>query len=254
MSKYVYIKTADNDAYMNTAANFRGAVHSGDTAVDLYFNAAGSGVAGAFDKIPLVVTTEKEQEVMDNIGGALAGTHSKGMIVIADDVAKNYVNGNISSVGAFSLASTGALMKRNVESVTANDTLTADESGKMFIFADADGAILTLPDSGAGDIVGTYFDFFVGISATSNEHKVVNADTTNEKIWGNLMRVDTDTSDTLVAEPCLVGDNFSAIAFDGTTTGILGSFFRLTNTAADRWFVEGTILVNGTAATSLGAS
>jgi hypothetical protein len=49
---------------MSTAANFRGAIHSGDTAVDLYFNAAGSGVAGAFDKIPLVVTTEKEQEVI----------------------------------------------------------------------------------------------------------------------------------------------------------------------------------------------
>ena len=254
MSKYVFIKTANDDAYMNTAANFRGAVHSADTAVDLYFNAAGSGVAGAFDKIPLVVTTQKEQEVMDAIGGALAGSHSKGMVVIADDVASSYVNGNISSVGAVSLASTGALMKKNVESVTADDTLTADESGKMFIFADVDGATLTLPDSGGGDIIGTYFDFFVGISATSNEHKVVNADTTNEKMWGNLMRVDTDTSDTLVAEPCLVGDNFSAIAFDGTTTGILGSFFRLTNTAADRWFVEGTILVNGTAATSLGTT
>ena len=255
MSKYVYIKTANNDAYMNTAANFRGAVHSGDTAVDLYFDAAGSGVAGAFDKIPLVTVTEKEQEVMDNIGGALAGTHSKGMIVIADDVASNYVNANISSVGAFSLASTGALMKRNIESVTADDTLTEDESGKMFIFADVDGATLTLPDSGGGgSMIGCYFDFFVGISATSNEHKVVAADTTNEKIWGNLMRVDTDTSDTLVAEPCLVGDNFSAIAFDGTTTGILGSFFRLTCTAADRWFVEGTILVNGTAATSLGTT
>ena len=59
MSKYVFIKTLDNSAYMNTAANFRGAVHAADTTVDLYFNAAG-GVAAErmYDKITLTVTTE----------------------------------------------------------------------------------------------------------------------------------------------------------------------------------------------------
>jgi hypothetical protein len=164
------------------------------------------------------------------------------------------LNSTLSVVGATTFQSTVAGQRVLVESVTADDTLTAAESGKMFIFADVDGATLTLPDSGAGDIIGVYYDFFVGISATSNEHKVVCTDTTNEKIWGNLFRIDTDTSDTLVAEPCLVGDNFSAIAFDGTTTGILGSKFRLTNTAADRWLVEGVILVNGSAATSLGTT
>ena len=122
MSKYVFIKTANDSAYMNTAANFRGAIHSADTAVDLYFKSAGSGVEGAFDKIPLVVTTQKEQEVMDSIGGSLAGSHSKGMVVIADDVASKYVNANITSVGAFSLASTGVLTKRNIELVTAIDS------------------------------------------------------------------------------------------------------------------------------------
>ena len=80
--KSVFIKTANNDAYMNTVSNFRGAVHSADTAVDLYFQAAAASSTGgaAYDKIPLVVTTEKEQEVMADISGALAGlnwTHKK---------------------------------------------------------------------------------------------------------------------------------------------------------------------------------
>ena len=101
MSKYVFIKTADNSAYMNTVANFRGAVHSADTAVDLYFASAGSGVEGSFDKIPLVVTSNKEQEVMEAVGGALAGTHSKGMVVIADDVASSYVNAIYHLLGHF---------------------------------------------------------------------------------------------------------------------------------------------------------
>ncbi len=90
---------------------------------------------------------------MEFIGGALSGGNSTGMVVIADDVAGKYVNPNISSVGAFQLASTGTIAKANVESITADTVLTASDSGKTFVFADA-AAILTLPDSGAGDIIG----------------------------------------------------------------------------------------------------
>ena len=36
--KTIFIKTDNNDAYMNTVANFRGAVHGTDTGVDLYFD------------------------------------------------------------------------------------------------------------------------------------------------------------------------------------------------------------------------
>ena len=252
MSKYVFIKTANDDAYMNTAANFRGAVHSGDTAVDLYFNAAGSGVAGAFDKIPLVITTQKEQEVMDSIGGALAGSHSKGMVVIADDIASKYVNANISSVGAVTLASTGVLAKANVDgAITASDSLTAEESGKTFVFTDA-AAVLTLPDSGAGDIVGVTYTFISNFQGTGQE--VICADTTNEKIIGALVVADTDditSAGTFTAE---AGDSFSSVEITGTTEGELGSMFKLTNIAADVWFIEGTMLSAGTSATPFATS
>tara|TARA_R110001592_G_scaffold129813_1_gene342601 strand:+ start:412 stop:1125 length:714 start_codon:yes stop_codon:yes gene_type:complete len=237
---------------MNTVDNFRGAVHSGDTAVDLYFDAAGSGVAGAFDKIPLVVVTEKEQEVMEFIGGALAGTHSKGMVVIADDVASKYVNANITSVGAFSLASTGVLAKANIHDlVTADTVLTPEESGKTFIFTDA-AAILTLPDSGGGDIIGTTYRFISNFQGTGQE--VICADTTGEKIIGALVVADTDditSAGTFTAE---AGDSFSSVEITGTTEGELGSMWTMTNIQTDVWFIEGTMLSAGTSATPFATS
>ena len=252
MSKYVFIKTANNDAYMNTADNFRGAVHSGDTAVDLYFNAAGSGVAGAFDKVPLVITTQKEQEVMDSIGGALAGTHSKGMIVIADDIANNYVNANISSVGAFSLASTGILAKRNVEEVTADDSITADESGKIFVFTDA-AAILTLPDSGAGDIVGTTYTFIsYAVQGTGQEVKC--ADTTGEKMIGSVLIADTDDATTAGSYTSEAGNSYSSFELTGATEGEPGSMWKVTCIDADVWFIEGVVLQGGGSATPFATS
>ncbi len=251
MSKYVFIKTADNSAYMNTAANFRGAIHSADTAVDLYFASAGSGVEGAFDKIPLVVTSNKEQEVMEAVGGALAGTHSKGMVVIADDIASSYVNANISSVGALSLSSTGVLAKANVESITADTTLTANDSGKTFIFADA-AAILTLPDSGAGDIIGWTAKFISNFQGTGQE--VICADTTNEVMLGGVVHVDTDDDTVTKGFAAEVADGFSSIEITGTTEGEPGSLFTLTNIAADRWIVEGVMQSAGTSATPFAAS
>ena len=158
----------------------------------------------------------------------------------------------VSGAATFSGAVSGG--KRNVELVTANDTLTAAESGKLFVFNDADGAVLTLPDSGEGDIVGVYYDFFINVTATSNAHKVVCTDTSNEKILGMLRNSDTDSSDAALNFAAVVGDNFSAVSCNGGTTGIQGSSFRITNIAADVWKAEGDILATGTVATSFATS
>ncbi len=249
--KYVFIKTANNEAYMNQVANFRGAIHSGDTAVDLYFAAAGSGVEGAFDKIPLVIGSEKEQEVMEFIGAALSGGASTGMVVIADDVAGKYVNPNISSVGAFQLASTGTIAKANVESITADTVLTASDSGKTFVFADA-AAILTLPDSGAGDIIGWTAKFISNFQGTGQE--VICADTTNEVMLGGVVHVDTDDDTVTKGFAAEVADGFSSIEITGTTEGEPGSLWTLTCIAADRWIVEGVMQSAGSSASPFAAS
>lgn len=140
------------------------------------------------------------------------------------------------------------------ELVTVNDALTSNQSGKTFVFNDADGAILTLPDSGAGNLIGVYYDFTIAVTATSNAHKIVCADTTNEKLFGQLHTIDTDTSDANASFAAQAGDNFSAITCNGTTTGIIGSTFRVQNIAADKWIVSGNVHVTGSPATPFATS
>ena len=138
----------------------------------------------------------------------------------------------------------------------ASETLTAAESGKLCLFSDADGAVVTLPDSGGGSIVGVYYHFYVSVAATSNVHRINVADTTNEDIEGYLHVIDADNAaaQATVANRALNSDGFDAISMDGTTTGTIGTVFRITNVAADRWYVTGHIVATGTPATPFVAS
>ena len=122
------------------------------------------------------------------------------------------------------------------------------------MFGDADGAIVTLPDSGAGTEIGKTYEFVVTVTATSNAHKVVFTDTENEKIYGQVHTIDSDSSDGQASFIAAAADNFVAVSLNGTTTGIIGSRFKLTNVAADIWFVEGNIHHTGNAATPFAAS
>jgi|10_taG_2_1085330.scaffolds.fasta_scaffold218269_1 hypothetical protein len=160
----------------------------------------------------------------------------------------------LSNVGATTFASTVHGNRRKVKNITAATSIVAADSGKLFVFNDADGAIITLPDSGAGSIVGVYYDFYINVTATSNAHKVICTDTTNEKLFGMLRNTDTDSSDAAVNFAALTGDGFDFIACNGGTTGIQGSSFRLTCVAADTWKAEGDILSTGSPATSFGST
>ena len=186
---------------------------------------------------------------MADISGALTGSHSAPMVVIADDVAKTYVNANITSVGTFSLNSSPRIAR--VEDVTASDSLLASESGTIYVFQDA-AAVLTLPDSGGGDIIGTTYTFISNSAGSGQEVKC--ADTTNEIMIGCLIGADTgdDTIETnWTAE---VGDAFASVEFTGATEGELGSMFKLTCYDTDRWLIEGTVLHDGTVATPFATS
>jgi len=257
MDRFIYIRNTEDSAYVNSASNFKG-MSQGDTSakVDLFFDAAASTASGNnFDKITLSVTDGKEKEVMEAIGGALAGAKAGSTAVIADEFGKKFCSDDILLVDSIALNTSATLNQvLTVENVTANDSITAAESGKMFVFNDADGAVLTLPDSGAGDIIGTYFDFVIGVTATSNAHKVVCADTTDEDMFGVLHMSDSDSSDATVGFVALVSDTFSAISSNGTTTGIQGSMYRVTNIAIDKWQVEGTLIATGDPATPFAAS
>ena len=144
--------------------------------------------------------------------------------------------------------------KRLVVQVTADTTLTTADSGKLYIFNDDDGATLTLPDSGGGDIIGWYIDVMIAVTATSNSHKVICSDTGNEDMVGNFTSVDTDTSDAVAAWPAIQGDGYDFVNFNGGTTGIMGTTCRITNIAADLWQVVGTHVGTGTVATPFGST
>ena len=157
---------------------------------------------------------------------------------------------------AAGVAVTGSLtpslgITQPVASAAAN--VAAAVAGSIYNFSDADGAVVTLPDSGNGSQVGKTFEFAVTTTATSSYHGVICADTTNEKIIGHLNMIDTDTSDTQVSFAAQAGDSFSAVSMNGTTTGIAGSRFRLTNISADLWLIEGTVLHTGSVATPFAA-
>ena len=163
--------------------------------------------------------------------------------------ANKTVIGNSSTVGARVFG-----LRTPVTNITSNTSLGANDSGETFVFNDADGAIITLPDSGGGDLTGVYYTFIIGVTATSNAHKVVLTDTTNEKLYGQVLTVDTDTSDANASFAAQAGDSFSAISSNGTTTGIIGSKYTVTNFGADKWYAEGTMHVTGSPATPFATS
>ena len=245
MNMLIFVDAA-NTAYSNTAANFRGISHNTDDKLDVYF--ASATTSAGYDKIILSVTDEKELEAMRGLSAALAGAKTP-YLTVADDVNSTYAHPNITAVDSISLSAKA--VNAVVESVTGNDTLTAADSGKTFVFADA-AAVLTLPDSGAGDIIGWTAKFISNFQGTGQE--VICADTTNEVMLGGVIHVDTDDDTVTVGHAAEVADGFSSIEITGTTEGEPGSLWTLTCIAADRWIVEGVMQSAGTSATPFAAS
>ena len=249
MKNLIFHNAAD-DSYMNTAENYRGAYSTG-AAIDIYFQAAGAGVAtpGAFDKITCAVTNGEEDRAIEQLAAAMTGIHAN--VVVADDVNSIYACQDITSVTTIALAGIGQTFRVPVEDVTANDSLLASESGKTFVFQDA-AAVLTLPDSGAGDIIGVNYTFISNSAGSGQEVKC--ADTTGEIIIGSLLVSDTDDATTAGSYTAEVGDAFSSVEFTGATEGELGSMFKLTCYDTDRWYIQGTALQGGGSATPFATS
>ena len=245
MSKYVYIKTANDSAYMNTAANFRGATHTSDTGIDLFFKAAavgGDGASAGFDKISLVITTEKEQEVMNAIGGALAGTHSKGMIVIADDVASSYVDAGITSVGAITLSATGTF--KTLKTWTADLDLEASDSGAWVYAADATALDLNLP--AASGNAGVNYQIFIQKAQTGNTHILAEP---GDFFEGALLISDADTATENLFFAVANTAEDDVINLDDDTKGRLAGGFIELVCDGTKWHVQGRLNGTGTLAT-----
>ena len=244
---YVIFHNAADDSYMNTTSAFKGAYASTQT-VDIYFDSATT--SAGFDHIIVACTDGEEDRALEQLAGAMSGSGPKAsMTVIADDVNSVYACQDITSVTSITLA--GKAVNSVIESVTGNDTLTAADSGKTFLFADA-AAVLTLPDSGDGDIIGWTAKFISNFQGTGQE--VICTDTTNEVMLGGVVHVSTDDDTVTKGFAAEVADGFSSIEITGTTEGEPGSMWTLTCVAADRWIVEGVMQSAGSEATPFAAS
>ena len=131
----------------------------------------------------------------------------------------------------------------------ATRSLSANESGSLCLFDRAAGIVFTLPTAK----VGTFFDFFVTTTITSNSAKVITGAGT-EFLLGSVNSVDTDTGNAQVG---FTGNGTSHVAItqNGTTTGgIKGTKFRVTCVSSTIWAIEGNVLGSGTVDTPFATS
>lgn len=132
----------------------------------------------------------------------------------------------------------------------ATRTLNANESGSLCLFDRAAGIVFTLPTA---PTPGTYFDFIVATTITSNAAKVITGAGT-ELLLGGYTNVDTDTSNAVAAFTAN-GSTHVAVSMNGTTTGgIKGTALRFTCLSSTAWMVDGIVQGSGTVATAFSAS
>lgn len=145
---------------------------------------------------------------------------------------------------------TVAARKPVISGQGATRTLNENESGSVCLFDRAAGIVYTLP---TGAEPGTYFDFKVATSVTSNAAKVITGAGT-ELLVGSYRNVDTDTSDA-TASFRANGSSHVAVSMNGTTTGgLVGTQLRFTCLSATQWAVEGNVHGSGTVATAFATS
>lgn len=127
--------------------------------------------------------------------------------------------------------------------ITADTTLTASQSGKLFLLNVATGCKVTLP---AG-VAGLRYEFLITTSVTSNTYDIWGTGATALYRGVITTIVGTTGAQTQYAPN---GSSNYKISMNGTTTGGLqGTRIRLTCVSATQWIVEGVNYSSGTVAT-----
>ena len=153
--------------------------------------------------------------------------------------------------GAYPKFQTVSSKAQVISEATATRTLREEESGATCLFDRAAGIVYTLPALCA---VGTCFDFVTAVTVTSNAAKVITGAGT-ELMVGQIINIDTDTSDTLAGWKSLVATSNIAVSMNGTTTGgIIGDYIRCVKVTTTKWSVTGFTLATSTVATPFATS
>lgn len=135
-----------------------------------------------------------------------------------------------------------------ITEAVATRTLTAEESGGLFLFDRAAGVVYTLP----APVIGMQFEFATTVTATSNAHKVItNAATVF--MLGMVQVVGGTTESTVSAD--FNGTTHVAISMNGSTTGgVVGDRFKVVALSATQWYISGIASGSGAVATPAATS
>lgn len=144
MNKLLVFIKGENNSYANLASNVLGVYSNAAGKVVVKFKARDGG--GLTDAITLSIADGKENEMVEKI--AINTTSSRASkLVIADSVSqKGLEPTNITGVYSISLNEGST---KTTEDLTAASSLTAADSGKVFMLSLAAGFTTTLPASTA---------------------------------------------------------------------------------------------------------
>jgi len=146
--------------------------------------------------------------------------------------------------------SAGHLASRQtvVSHTTGNLTLTAADTGKLYLLNKADGAVITLPALSAAN-VGIWYEFIANTSVTSNAYDFVTGTQGTDFFIGTVaMLNNTDSEEVVLATAN--GSTHDNFTMAGTTTGgLAGTQFKLRAISATLWQVSGYLVSSGASST-----
>lgn len=141
--------------------------------------------------------------------------------------------------------------RRVISGLGATLTLNENQSGSIVSLDRAAGTTVTLP---VGCLPGTYFDFMVATTVTSNSDKIITGAGT-ELMVGGILNCDTDSSNATIVFPSLVATANLSVNLNGSTKGGLkGDNVRVTKVDSVTWQVSGQVNGTGVVATPFATS
>jgi hypothetical protein len=144
-----------------------------------------------------------------------------------------------------------AMRKPVISGLGATRTLNPDETGSVVLLDRAAGSTITLPTA---PVPGTFFEFMVSVTCTSNAYKIITGAGT-ELLVGSILNCDTDTTDTVAIWKSLVGTSNISVNLNGSTKGgIKGDRLTFTCLNATSWQVTGVINSTGIVVTPFATS
>ena len=245
MNNMLVFHNDSDTSYANYAGNLS-SMSSTTTAVTMRFLGQGASVtATSTDTVVLTVTAGKEEEVMEQIAGAMANLRA-GVTVIADDKNSKYIVPGVTAVSSISVDSGAGTFKNVV--VGLFDGSGAAGTGMnvahdITISNANSGSLYTLPTTGATSTItlptspvdGFNIDFVA--EADNGAHTITLLGAFEgivglAGVAGNTL--DNTTNVVIAASKLKIGDTFS-IVYSGSAGGykIAGSFITAAAIAAN---------------------